>query len=305
MTLNATPQFNQAQAKFLSAQTDEERIIYLEEMIRECPKHKSSENTLVNLRTRYKKLQEKINRSKKSRGSTRSGIKKEEMQAIIIGFTNSGKSSLINELTNQNTKVSLHESVKFTTTKPIIGMMPYMGVQIQIIENPSPNSEFFDRSIPNTADTILILITSLEEITHLKKYLEKSKAKEIIVFNKSDTLSSNEKRKIEATLKSKKLDHIIISVKDKENISELKEKIFKSFNKIRIFTKEPGKIKSDKPIVLNPGSTVHDIAEKIFHGFSKQVKETYITGPSGKFPNQKVGLKHKLKDLDTIEFKTK
>ena len=44
-------------------------------------------------------------------------------------------------------------------------------------------------------------------------------------------------------------------------------------------------------------------AEKIFHGLSSRIKETRITGPSGKFPNQVVGLKHKLKDMDVVEFK--
>ena len=53
------------------------------------------------------------------------------------------------------------------------------------------------------------------------------------------------------------------------------------------------------------GSTVKDIAEKILHGLSKQVKETRITGPSSKFPNQKTGLDHVLKDKDIVEFHTR
>ena len=76
----------------------------------------------------------------------------------------------------------------------------------------------------------------------------------------------------------------------------------KSFDKIRIYTKEPGKNKTEKPIILKPDSTVKDVAEKILHGFSNKVKETRLTGPSSKFPNQKVGLAHKLKDLDIVEF---
>ena len=56
---------------------------------------------------------------------------------------------------------------------------------------------------------------------------------------------------------------------------------------------------------MNPNSTVKDVAEKILHGFSERVKETKITGPSSKFPNQKVGLQHQLKDLDVVEFRTR
>jgi ribosome-interacting GTPase 1 len=73
---------------------------------------------------------------------------------------------------------------------------------------------------------------------------------------------------------------------------------------IRVFTKEPGKPRTEDPIVLSKNSTVKDVAEKILKGFSKKVKETRVTGPSSKFPNQKVGLSHILKDLDIVEFHT-
>ena len=55
-------------------------------------------------------------------------------------------------------------------------------------------------------------------------------------------------------------------------------------------------------MVLKDGSTVRDVAEGIYKGFSLKVKETRLTGPSGKFPNQKVGLNHEVKDKDVVEF---
>jgi ribosome-interacting GTPase 1 len=106
-------------------------------------------------------------------------------------------------------------------------------------------------------------------------------------------------------LQSKKYNFVLISTKTKEGIEELKNKIFQSFDKIRIYTKEPGKEKSPKPMILGPESTIKDFAEKILKGFSSKVRESKIWGPSSKFPGQKVGLQHKLKDLDVIEFKTR
>ena len=55
--------------------------------------------------------------------------------------------------------------------------------------------------------------------------------------------SENEKRKISATLKSKykNYEFILISTKTKKGIDELKEKLFQSFGKIRIYTKQPNK----------------------------------------------------------------
>ena len=98
---------------------------------------------------------------------------------------------------------------------------------------------------------------------------------------------------------------LIAGLKPYYKPEELKNKIFQSFDKIRIYTKEPRKEKSPKPMILNPDSTIKDIAEKILKGFSSKVRESKIWGPSSKFPGQKVGLQHKLKDLDVVEFKTR
>ncbi|MAH03902.1 hypothetical protein CMI39_03910, partial [Candidatus Pacearchaeota archaeon] len=296
---NQSPAYQKAQGKFLLAITDKEKIEALEEMIKECPKHKSSENMLANLKTRYKKLKEKIEKGKKSGKSNKIGIKKEDMQAALIGFTNTGKSSLLSILTNAHPKIANPE---FTTTYPIIGMMDYLGTSIQIIEIPAIESESYDRGLVNTADTILILITKLEQINKILEKLIKIPKEKIIIFNKIDLLTDNEKRKISATLTSKKHNFILISTKTKEGIDELKSKVFNSFNKIRVYTKEPGKEKSNKPIILEPNSTIQKVAEKILKGFSSKVKETKIWGPSSKFSGQKVGLNHKLKDLDVVEF---
>ena len=303
---NQSPEYQKAEIRFLSAQTDEQKITALEEMIRECPQHKSAESMLANLKTRYKKLKEKIENKKKKTGrGSKIGIKKEDMQAVIIGFTKSGKSSLISLLTNAQPEISLGDFHKFTTKKPVVGMMPYYGINIQIIEVPSIESEHYNKGIVHTADTIMILITDLSQLIKIEEKLTNITSKKIIVFNKIDLLNEEEKRKISATLESKKYNFVLISTKTKEGIDKLKDRIFHSFNKIRVYTKEPGKEKSDKPIILNPNSTVKDIAEKILKGFSNKVKETKIWGPSSKFPGQKIGLNHILDDMDVVEFRTR
>ncbi|HEB46878.1 MAG TPA: TGS domain-containing protein [Candidatus Pacearchaeota archaeon] len=297
---NQSPFYKKAEEKFLSSQSDEERLVHLEEMIRECPKHKSSEKMLAQLRTRHKKLQKKMERGKKSGKSSKKGIKKEEMQAAIVGFTNVGKSSLLSFLTNAKPEITPYS---FTTKNSIIGMMPFQGTKIQLVEVPSIGSEFYDKGIVNTADTLLILVTNLEQIKKIGDELEKAKGKKIVLFNLKENL---DERKIRATLQSKKYDFVIINLNKKDDLEELKEKLFKSFGKIRIFTKEPGKqVNKNNPIVLDIGENVKTVAEKILHGFSKQVKESFVTGPSSKFPNQKVSLSHELKDLDVVEFRTR
>jgi small GTP-binding protein len=304
MPVNAHPDYIYAEKEFLNAQNDEDKLRAMEKMISLVPKHKGAENLRAQLKLRYKKLKEKIITEKKSKKSSRAGrgIKKEDMQAVIIGKSGTGKSSLISLLTNAHPEIADYD---FTTRVPIIGMMDYNGVSIQLIEVPAIESEYYDRGITNSADSVLILITNLPQIPEVEKKLDKSSGKKIIVFNKSDLLSENEKRKISATLSSRKYNFVLISAKTKEGIEELKEKLFQSFGKIRVYTKEPGKEKAKKPIILSPDSIVKDVAEKILKGFSSKIKETRIWGPSSKYPGQVVGLQHKMKDLDVVEFKTR
>ncbi len=300
---NQSPAYQKAEQNFLNSKDDEERVYWLEEMIRECPKHKSAEKMLANLKTRLIKLKGKIEiRKKIKKSSGKEGIKKAAMQVVLIGFANSGKSSLISKLTNANPKIS---NYPFTTKEPIIGIMEYQRVQIQIIEDPSLKGENFDIGLVNSADSLLIIITKIEEIKEIQSIISKAKGKQIIVLNKSDLLNDNEKRKIIETLRSKKYNFILISCLTNEGIEELKEKIFESFKIVRIYLKEPGKNPTDKPLIVEPNSTVLSVAKKLSKQLASNIKEIRIWGPSSKFPNQRVGLNHIVKDKDIIEFHTR
>ena len=309
MPINAHPEYIAAEGEYLKAQSLEEKIDKLKKMISFAPSHKGGENLRAQLRTRLKKLleqQEKSSRSGKS--SSKTGIKKEDMQCVIIGKTNSGKSSLLKALTGTHQKIS---ELKFTTTKSQVSMMDYNTVQIQMIEIPAIDSESFDKGTVYTSDTVVIVAESIDEIKEILDKL-KTSGKIILVINKSDKLSDMQKRKISETLKSKykKYPFVIISAShpDITKIEELKKMIFNSFDICRIYTKQPGsdinKAKQ-RPMILPPNSTIKDVAEKILKGFSSRIIQTRIWGPSSKFSGQIVGLKHKVKDLDVVEFKTK
>jgi ribosome-interacting GTPase 1 len=309
---NQSPFYKEAEKNFLLTTTPEEKIACLEIMIRECPKHKSSENMLQNLTRRLKRFKQSLAKSKKSGKGKKEGIKKADMQAVLIGFPNTGKSSLFNLLTNQNSKIS---PLPYTTYEQILGTINYENTKIQIIDSPPFPSH--NKSLINSTDTLLLVIDNIEQIKKAENFINKSQAEIVIIYNKADLLngkskdeSEKAKRKIEATLKSKKLNFSIISSTkpDKNNIEQLKKKIFDSFvpkKVIRIYTKEPHKPATKEPMILKQNSTVEEVAEKILKGMSKKIKRTKIWGPSSKFSGQIIGLEHKLKDQDTIEFQTK
>jgi len=305
MPINAHPDYMNAETEYYNANTEEDRLIALEKMMKTMPKHKGAESLRRNIRTRYKKLKQELQIKKKKAGSKK-GIKKEDMQATIIGLTNSGKSSILKALTNAEPKIA---SYGFTTSEPEIGTLHHQGCNIQIIDLPPIASENFELGIMNNTNTLLIVIEKINEINptlEAIKNKETTKKPKIIIFNKIDLYDENTQRKISETLKSKKYNFVLTSTFTGEGIEELKEKILNSFPIIRIYTRHPGKKKEldSIPIILKHKSTLQDVAEKILHGYSKKVKFAKITGPSSKFSNQKVGLKHIVKDKDIVEFYT-
>jgi len=300
---NQSPFYQRAEQEFHEATNDSDRIACLEIMIKECPKHKSSENMLRNLTNRLKKLKGSVEKQKKSGKGKIAGIKKADMQCVLTGFPNTGKSTIFNSLTSQNAKISPHE---FTTFKPQLGTFNFEDTKIQIIDTPAFPSH--DKNLVNGTDTVLLVISNLDQIKKSENFLYRMKGKIILILNKEDTLSEKEKRKIEATLKSKykKYDYIFFSKSpNKTKLKELSKKIFSTFPIIRVYTKEPKKVASIEPMILKKNSTFRFAAEKILKGMSKKIKRARIWGPSSKFGGQIIGLEHVLKDKDIIEFHTR
>ena len=338
MPINAHPNFLKAEQEYIQAETKEQKLIALKKMISHVPKHKGAENLRKQLKRRLAKLKYTNEKQAKAGKSKRERIKKSEMQALLVGPPNTGKSSIFNILTNQKTKTA---PTPFTTYEPKSGTTNFQDVKIQLIDMPPfPNH---DQDIINSTDTLLIVIDNLNQLRlgkegiknnlskevlpnlhvksrwegfvkplyeknntiskkeNIKKHLENSKAKKIFIFNKADLLNEKEKRKIQATLKSKKLNFILFSAVNPQNLKELKQKIFNSFPIIRVYTKEPHKPATKNPLILKQKSTVADVAEKILKGLANKIKKAKIWGPSSKFAGQPVGLGHTLKDKDTIE----
>jgi ribosome-interacting GTPase 1 len=301
---NQSPFYQRAEQDFHNAKNDEERITCLEIMIKECPKHKSSEAMLRNLTIRLKKLKEGVERQKKSGKSNKEGIKKAEMQCVLFGFPNCGKSTIFNTLTRNKSesKVSPHA---YSTFSPFLGTFTYEDAQVQIIDDaPIPNH---DKSLVNSTDVLLVVIDSLNQLKEIEQYLWKSRSEKIYLFNKTDLLDESSLRKLHATLSSKysKLKVFLINKEITDTkLKEIKREIFNLFPIVRIYTKEPKKEASKEPMIMKKGSTLKDTAERILKGMSKIVKRARIWGPSSKFSGQVVGLEHVLKDKDVVEFTT-
>ncbi|MCL4446866.1 MAG: 50S ribosome-binding GTPase [Thermoplasmatales archaeon] len=119
----------------------------------------------------------------------------------------------------------------------------------------------------------------------------------IFILNKSDT---PEFAKGFEFLQSLGLDPIPLSIVKKKNIELLKEKIAGKVRMIRVHLIPSNASADEEPMVIREGSTVEDVCKAVHTEFVEKFKFATITGRSVRFPNQRVGLEHRVQDGDML-----
>ncbi len=328
MPANLPPEYFDAEKRFKLASSPAEKVLALEELIATIPKHKGTDKLRGDLRRKLSQLRkeaETLRRSKKGgRGELYVVQREGAAQVALVGFPNSGKSSLLASLTNAMPVIA---DYPISTLTPLPGMMPYEDIQIQLVDLPPIGNESTDgwvSGILRISDALLLVLDSTEDLEAqaellieqlgrwriyiLESQLSESESsigvfkKALLVSNKRDYPGTQENF---IKLKERYGHHypcISVSALKKENLEELKRAIFELSGIIRVYSKPPGKDPDlSKPFTIPSGSTVLDLAESIHKDFIPNLKYARIWG-SARFDGQRVEKSYVLKDRDVVEF---
>jgi uncharacterized protein len=113
----------------------DDRIKKIEEEIKDTPYNKATSHHIGKLKAKLSRLKEESLQRSSSGGKGRGfHIKKSgDSTVVLVGFPSVGKSTILNQITNAESKIGEYE---FTTLEIIPGIMDYQGAKIQIFDIP-------------------------------------------------------------------------------------------------------------------------------------------------------------------------
>lgn len=322
MPANLTPAYFEAEKRFRAAETPEEKIEALNEMLRVMPKHKGTDGLRADLRTKIAKLQKEATKQQATskKGSVYNVPKEGAGQITLVGLPNAGKSQLVSMVTAASVDVG---DYPYTTKLPQVGMMKFENVQIQLVDMPPITDHdahpWFAATLRATDAIMLMVDLEIDPVAEVQEVLLELasyrvsleglndvseevvyKKKGFIVGTKNDLDTTGKNAAALKLTYGEQVPVVAISAID-DDLDELRKMAFDALEIIRVFTKSPG-VEADMtdPMVIKAGSTIEEAAEAVHKDFRKNLKYALIWG-SGKFPGQRVKRDHLVADGDILE----
>ncbi len=326
MPANLTPQYQKAEERYRRAQSAEERVACLEEMLQLIPKHKGTEKLQADLKTRLKETKSEAQSEKQAPkgGKSFRFPRQGAGTVILLGGPNSGKSRILAELTNAEPNVA---DFPFSTHEPLPGMMNWEDVKVQLIDTPpvAPghlepyllgfvrSSDLvllcFDGSSDDAAEETASLV---EEFSNRKTHFAAQTA-----FDEEDLGRLSVRTRLVVTrgadpdvetrldlfreVCALEVPVLRVELTDPESCQSLRGDIFEALELIRIYTKRPGQpAERVDPFTIPRGGTVEDLAERVHRDLAKNLKHARVWGASA-HDGQTVGRDHILAEGDVVE----
>jgi hypothetical protein len=326
MPANLTPQYLKAEEEYKRAQTPEEKLEGLRKMWALLPKHKGTDKMQAELKAKLSQAKDEVEGAKKAakKGISHKIPREGAGQITILGAPNVGKSQMLASLTNAHPEVA---PFPFTTHAPQPGMMKWQDVQVQLIDTPPITGDYLESYLAGmirSADAALLVLDlsvdeGIEQTDELLLRLEDAKTrlvtrassdvgenlvveqKTLLVANKIDTPGADDRLAMARELYGERFEIVPVSATAGTGMEELRERVYRFLNVVRVYTKAPGKpADRDRPFTTPVGSTVIDVARLVHRDVAEQFKYARIWG-TGVFDGQTVGREHVVHDGDLLE----
>jgi len=329
MPTNLPPQYFEVERRYRQAKTVEEKIATLREMLAAMPKHKGTDKLQADLRARISRLTREGGKRKgpHRRSQSRRIPRQGAAQVMLIGPANSGKSTLLCSLTRAHSEVAPYP---FTTHEPVVGMMPYQDILIQLVDTP-PIADNYElpwlAEVLQGADLFVVVvdlaqdelleqldtaIARVEQLCQTEVFSDGSAnpghdcgvsgQKVLICGNKHDCVGGASRLAVLKELYGSRWPIVSCSARMPEGMTSLKKAVYESLGILRVYTKTPGEAPDmTDPIVLRKGAVVLDAARTIHKELATDLKYARIW-ERGASNGHRVDQKHPLVDGDVLEF---
>ena len=325
MPTNLPPDYFAIEKRFRTAETLEEKIETLQEMISVVPKHKGTDHLRADLRRRLARLKEE-SLSPKGGGKHDSAFRVPKAgagQVVVVGPGQVGKSTLVATLTSSEMENS---AAPQRTWEPVPGMLSFENIHWQLVDTPPLSRDFIEPQLMELirrADLVVLVVDLHQDpiaqlkdtIALLEEYRIAPQDRQdrylqwqpmtflpfLVLVNKCDDQPAEELYQIFCELLEEKWPCIPVSAHTGQNLERLKREMVEKMDLIRVYTKAPGKEPDfTRPFAMKNGSTVEDLAGRIHKDFLEKMKSARVWGKAV-YDRQLVQRDYVLQDGDIVE----
>ena len=325
MPTNLPPDYFAIEKRYRAAETLEEKIETLQEMISVVPKHKGTDHLRAGLRRRLAKLNDEAQRHKGG-GKHDSAFRVPKAgagQVVVVGPGQGGKSTLVAALTGSEME---NDAAPQRTWEPLPVMLSFENIHLQLVDTPPLSRDFAEpglKELIRHADLVVLVVDLQQDpieqlqdtIALLEEYRIAPQDRQdrylqgqpmtflpfLVLVNKCDDQPAAELYQIFCELLDEKWPCIPVSAFTARNLERLKREMVEKLDLIRVYTKAPGKEPDfTRPFAMKKGSTVEDLAGRIHKDFLEKMKSARVWGKAV-YDRQLVQRDYVLQDGDIVE----